>query len=156
MAKYKILSGGRRRYGPYECEDGRKRVDIVYRSGKRRTVTLAKHRMEEHLGRKLDSKLETVDHVDRDHTNDRLSNLRVLPLKQHVSDDAVRLKKIKMVCAWCKTVFKRKPYDVSKKRAGPFCSRPCVGKYGAAVQNGKSSKLKRAPMKKTYYKKSKT
>ncbi len=42
--------------------------------------------MEEHLGRRLNSRLEHVHHKDNDKTNDALDNLEVKPGGKHISD----------------------------------------------------------------------
>lgn len=70
------------KYGPYLCKDGRYRCDVIYKAGVK-TVLYARYRLEKHLGRKL-TKYETVDHIDEDPTNDRLSNLQVLSLAENV------------------------------------------------------------------------
>lgn len=64
------------KYGPYMCKDGRYRCDVMYKTGVK-TVLYARYLLEKHLGRKL-TKYETVDHIDEDPTNDRLSNLQIL------------------------------------------------------------------------------
>lgn len=69
------------KYGPYMCKDGRYRCDVMYKAGVK-TVLYARYKLEKHLGRKL-TKYETVDHLDEDPTNDRLSNLQVLSLSEN-------------------------------------------------------------------------
>src|SRR5690606_5867052 len=93
-------------YGPYLRKDGRKHV-ILYKDGKRSTVSYPKFLMEQHLGRKLKPH-ETVDHIDRDFTNDDITNLRVVDRSQHAKDDAKRVKYTQveeLTCVWCGCVF---------------------------------------------------
>jgi hypothetical protein len=100
--------------------------------------------MEQHLGRKLEPG-ETVDHIDRDFTNDDISNLRVVPLSVHASDDTPRVKKVKITCVLCgKEAYKQAAnldHNSKRGKAGPFCGKSCAGKYGAAVGHGKMEPL---------------
>lgn len=145
-------------YGPYtRKEDNRKHVIIVFEDGSRRTVSYPKFLMEQHLGRQLDPDLETVDHIDRDVTNDVISNLRVIDRVTHVKEDAKRREEQLEACVWCDNIFalsKNQVNNRAKKLAGPFCSRSCSGKYGADVQNG-GVKLARKQEETTYYRISK-
>jgi hypothetical protein len=94
--------------------------------------------MECHLGRKLDPDKETVDHLDSNFDNNDLSNLRLVPRNEHSSNDTRRVKPKEFTCAWCDKNFERSPRlirDKAKKnKAGPFCSRPCAGKYSRMLQ----------------------
>lgn len=146
--KCKKLANGDRVYGPYTRKDERQHVVIVRKDGSKRTVSYPKWLMEQKLGRELHPTLETVDHKDNDHTNNKLSNLRVLPLRQHAKEDALRLAPAKVKCVWCRKIFKRVIHPRAK--SGPFCSRKCSGQYGASVQNG-GKKIKRVHVPKTYY-----
>jgi hypothetical protein len=103
--------------------------------------------MEQHLGRKLKPN-ETVDHFDRDFTNDDISNLVVREIEEHSHLDAKFRKSKSFDCPQCNTQFKLKGFQLNdatqnreKGKAGPFCSRSCAGTYGAAVQNGRQAKL---------------
>ena len=81
----------------------------------------------------------TVDHLDRDKTNDDLSNLVVRPRSEHIKLDATRVKVSPVLCPICGTEFIPSKAQRSKyhsERAGPFCSRSCAGKYGKSVQMG--------------------
>ena len=110
-------------YGPYERSDKRQIVITIDRNGVRRTVSYPKWVMECQLGRKLDENLETIDHWDSNHSNNDLSNLRIVPRDQHSADDTRRVKLVKFNCAWCDKEFERSPRlirDKAKKnKAGP-------------------------------------
>lgn len=128
-------------YGPYTAKDGRQRVFLVYPNGRKRTVSYPKYLMEIKLGRELDPKKETIDHIDGNFLNNDFKNLRILPIEQHVSEDTVQYKSLKCICLWCKNTFTRIGKQVStdarnrrRNIVGPFCSRRCSGKYGVAVQ----------------------
>ena len=125
-------------YGPYERSDKRQIVITIDRNGVRRTVSYPKWVMECQLGRKLDENLETIDHWDSNHSNNDLSNLRIVPRDQHSADDTRRVKLVKFNCAWCDKEFERSPRlirDKAKKnKAGPFCTRICAGKYSRMLQ----------------------
>ena len=135
-------------YGPYTRKDGRQHVVLV--EGKKKTsMSYPKFLMEKHLGRKLEES-ETVDHKDRDITNNDLSNLQVLTRKAHIEEDVTRVRRVEGVCVWCgNLVKKRRPNQLHRNaqlgKAGPFCSRACSGKYGAAVQHGKIQRFEAQP-----------
>lgn len=125
-------------YGPYMRHDGRQLVVVIDDKGNRRTVSYPKHIMEVHLGRHLDPELETVDHFDSNIYNNDISNLRLVPRKEHSADDTRRVKLVKLKCAWCKDDFERSPRLIrdkaKKKKAGPFCSKSCAGRYSRYLQ----------------------
>lgn len=138
MKKARIINE-QRVYGPYLRKDGRMHVILIDNVGKRRTVSYPKYLMELKLGRQLDPYKETVDHIDNDHTNNDIGNLRLLPKPEHAKQDALRLKEQKASCIQCAKEFALTRAQLEKRsatRAGPFCSRKCSGVYGAAVQNG--------------------
>lgn len=123
-------------YGPYVRKDGRKHV-IVYDGVTRRTVSYPKWLMEQHLGRFLNDD-ETVDHIDRDFTNNTISNLQILTRSKHASLDAKRVKKVTVSCIECGVSMVREPKrlheNASNGKAGPFC-KSCAGRYGTDLQN---------------------
>jgi len=125
-------------YGPYQRKsDGRKIVIVVDLNGNRRTVSYPKWIMEIQIGRKLDPD-ETIDHWDTNINNNNLSNLKIFPRHEHSANDTRRVKLVKFTCAWCTQEFERSPRLVRdkarKNKAGPFCSRPCAGKYSRKLQ----------------------
>lgn len=100
------------------------------------------------LSKRRLGKDDTVSHEDRRKNNDAASNLKIRPRKEHLALDAKRLRPAKGVCKQCMAEFTLSREQRSlraKKKAGPFCSRACSGKYGAAVQNG-ASRIERARM----------
>lgn len=132
-------------YGPYKRKDGRKHM-IIIEGNKRTTVSYPKYLMELHLGRKLNDN-ETVDHVNRDYTDDRIENYQILIRKNHSSLDVTRVKKIKVICVWCGAEVEKNGKDLrhneKQGKAGPFCNRSCAGKYGKQIQLGNIDKLDR-------------
>lgn len=130
--------------GPYLRPDGRKHVVVTFADGRKSTISYPKYLMEIHLGRKLLTS-ETVDHIDRDYTNDNFNNLRVIVRSEHARQDALRVKKVDIVCALCGIIFSRSANSVShaskQRKAGPFCSRQCAGKYGTSIQHDKKDAL---------------
>ena len=132
-------------YGPYTRKDGRKHV-IVYNleTQARKTISYPKWLMEQYLGRKLED-WETVDHINRDFTDDRIENFQILERKEHSSLDARRVKRLRLACVWCGNVIMRfasKTRERHKEHvAGPFCSKRCSGQYGSDVQNNRIDKL---------------
>ena len=63
-------------------KDGRKRVDLFNSNKDRTTISYARYIMSVSLGYVLSKDYE-VDHVDRDKTNDDMSNLQVLSIEEH-------------------------------------------------------------------------
>lgn len=125
-------------HGPYKRQDGRQIVIVVEDDGSRRTISYPKWLLELQLGRRLDPNLETVDHIDSNFDNNDLANLRIMPRKEHSTEDTRRVKPVKFNCAWCKKEFERSPRLVRdkarKNKAGPFCSRKCAGQYSRKLQ----------------------
>lgn len=143
-------------YGPYARDNGRKLVILIDKNGVRRTVSYPKWLVEVHLGRRL-SEDETIDHWDSNFENNDMSNLRIVPRAEHSADDTRRVKLIKLECAWCAKEFERSPRllrDKAKKgKAGPFCSRPCAGKFSRMLQLKLIDKFDTQPaMDSEYYK----
>ena len=101
--------------------------------------------MEQKLGRELDPETETVDHIDRDKTNNNIENLCIKPRPLHAAEDALRVRRVKIKCVRCgKTAYRNGRYidhNAKQGKAGPFCSRYCSGKYGAEVQKDEQSRL---------------
>jgi hypothetical protein len=133
----------RKVHGPYERKSGRKFVVIIYKDGTRTTRQYARYLMEQELGREL-TKDEEVDHIDRDHTNDEIWNLRVVSKEEHKKDDQKRRIPVEWRCPLCDEKFvldAKQENDAFQKRkqgkAGPFCSKQCAGRYGAEVRFGK-------------------
>lgn len=143
--------------GPYTRPDGRKHVVLNNSNaskgtkGKTKTISYPKALKEVELNKKLNSN-ETVDHHDRDFTNDSLDNLKVKPRDTHAFEDAIRVKVEDVICPQCQTTFtpSKNQRSCSDEVAGPFCSRKCKGTYGSSVQNGKPA-IKRNKVVKTYY-----
>lgn len=127
-------------YGPYKNKkDGRKKVIVYFPNGSHKTVSYPKYLMEVSIGRYLEND-ESVDHIDRDFSNDDLSNLRVRKNIDHFRLDAIRVRDIVVACSYCGTEFTIKGGTFGQRlRRSPFvfCSRKCVGLYGTDVQNKK-------------------
>ena len=145
-------------YGPYTRKDGRKHLILskstLPRSDKtkNKTISYPKALKEIQLNKVLLLN-ETVDHDDRDFTNDNLSNLIIRERSMHSSLDAKRVIKLPVNCIMCNTAFipsrhQREARSINK--AGPFCSKKCSGKYGKSIQNG-GDIIKRIPVITEYF-----
>lgn len=55
------------------------------------TMSWARYLMQEYIGRELTQE-ETVDHINRDKTDDRLENLQILTRSEHAKKDNWRSK----------------------------------------------------------------
>ena len=123
-------------YGPYIGKDGRQRI-VLYENGKRTTVSYPKYLLEQKLGRSLLPD-ETCDHIDGDVSNNSFDNLQVLSRIDNVKKHAAIHNKEEMiycVCPECNKSFYKPARDIrhnniKQKKAGPFCSKSCAGKYG--------------------------
>jgi len=159
---YYLTSIARKIHGPYFNGNGDRQIGIIVEDdGSRRTVSWPKLLIEEHLGRKLDPDKETIDHLNRDHNDNRLENLRIVPRDLHSADDTRRVKMIELTCDVCGKKFERSPRlirDKSKKgKRSSFCSRSCAGKYSRQLQLKQINKLKPLPqIKSIYYRKDKS
>jgi endogenous inhibitor of DNA gyrase (YacG/DUF329 family) len=125
----------------YECKDGRTRV---YLKNEKRVISYPRYLMEQTLGRQLKDN-EQVHHKDGNPVNNDLNNLEVIPISEHLREHAIKYHDKIMTCPWCEKSFtwtakqqimfysnqKRREYYTDK----PFCSKQCVGKYGAMIQN---------------------
>ena len=126
--------------GPYKGNDNRLRIALVFKDKSRKTMSYPKYLMELHLNRYL-TKDETVDHIDKNPLNNDISNLRILPRKEHCRNDVIRNKDVVVHCTYCGKEFiisgnklhLRNRTD--RHQSGYFCSKQCSGKYGAAIQN---------------------
>ena len=130
-------------------------VVLQHTDGRLQTVSYPKYLMEVHLGYLLE-KDETVHHKDDDFTNNDMNNLEILKRGPHARQDHIKIrsKSEKVKCVWCGGRFKISWYQIQKGRdkfAGPFCSKHCVGEYGAAIQNGNQDIIKRR-IDRIYYK----
>lgn len=138
-------------YGAYERKDGRKHICVIWPDGKRSTVSYPKYLMEKHLNRYL-TKDETVDHIDRDFTNNNIDNLQILDRLEHIKIDAKRVKEQEFVCRNCGKVFVRKPTpSLNKRNTGYFCSKRCVGLYGKKIQLGEEESEYIESIEREYY-----
>lgn len=113
---------------------------VIKKGNKRIGVSYPKYLMELHLSRYLLPD-ETVDHIDRDHTNDDLSNLQVLSRREHSKLDCKRTILQTFECFVCGNKFTLNRIQLSsavfwrrKGSNGPYCSKSCAGKASTAKQ----------------------
>lgn len=143
-------------YGPYTNSRDREFVILVDKDGNRKTKSYPKYLLEQHLGRELDPNEETVDHVNYNRKDNDISNLEIIPRKEHSRLDTRRVKLVKLNCVLCNKEFERSPRDIrdkaSKGKSGPYCSKSCAAKYGRALALKKIDKLPaQTPIKSEYY-----
>lgn len=121
-------------YGPYKRKDGRQHVLLYNASNnKQLTVSYPKILMEAFLERRLVDD-ETVDHKDKDFTNNEIDNLRVINRSNHVKLDVKRRKPLEVECTICKKKFIATRHQLNKRATGFFCSKQCSGVYGKQIQ----------------------
>ena len=88
-------------HGPYEREDGRFHVVIVFVDNTKKTVSYPKYLMEQKLGRELDPDLETIDHIDTNFLNNDPDNLRIIARPKHCKEDTIHVELVEIECALC-------------------------------------------------------
>lgn len=119
-------------YGPYTRKDGRQIV-LLYKEGKRKTVSYPKYLLEQSLGRSL-LPFETCDHIDGDYTNNCLNNLQVLSRADNARKQrALTPRELGVfTCSVCNCSFTRPlntvRHNLKQGKSGPYCSRFCAGK----------------------------
>lgn len=124
-------------YGPYTSSiDGRERV-ILYKNRKRRTMSYPKFLVWKETGN-LIADNEHVHHKDENPQNNNIDNFEITNIHKH---GALHTKQDTFICKWCSKEFTLKGGKLSnhksnrlKNKVGPFCGRPCAGKYGTYVQ----------------------
>lgn len=148
-------------FGPYIRKDLRMHVVIQDEKGKLKTVSYPKYLVETFYKITLKQD-ETIDHIDRDFTNNKIDNLRIVPRSIHCKVDAKYVKYEPKIfkCPQCKKDFliedkKKLRYIIDtykRNKVGPFCGKKCAGQYGAGVQNGKEKlSIKNPEINKTGY-----
>lgn len=131
-------------YGPYvRKQDKRQIVRIVI--GKKITTSLySRYLVEIKIGKILPEN-ETVDHIDRDLTNDMIENLRIIDRPTHSKEDIKRVKPVLCKCKLCGKEFYREASQLKSNAlfgcSGPYCSRSCSGKAGREIQLGRAEKI---------------
>jgi hypothetical protein len=124
--------------GPYLNEVKQRREVVIYFSKDEQfTLHLSRFKMQEHLGRLLESH-EEVDHIDDNKLNDELSNLQVLKSTENHNKTHRKYEDyIVMICYQCESPFvmsaqqqMRRAEAERKGKAGPFCQPRCSAKYG--------------------------
>lgn len=115
--------------------DGRARVSLHREDGSGTFMQYARYLMSVKEGRIL-SENEEVDHIDKDKTNDSISNLQILTIEDHknkTKDEMSGRTCITLVCAYCGSQFERELRQFRYKR--DFCSRSCNGKFYHQINN---------------------
>ena len=80
----------------------------------------------ESIGRALKSN-ECVHHIDRDRTNNDISNLKLMTVAEHVKLHAMEDRGTKYVSNTCKVC--NVIYETSEKTRRTYCSHKCAKKY---------------------------
>jgi hypothetical protein len=120
-------------YGPYKDGSGKRLIVLKYfDDGKKKTTSLARHLMEESLGRELTS-TETVDHINGDPMDNRLENLQILSRADNIRKSAKPAEIFQFFCPICGVKTSKPMRDVrhsaKQGKAGPFCGKKCARRY---------------------------
>ena len=112
-----------------EDKFGRKRVDLVNSEKDRTTIAYARYLMCVKVGYVLSNEYE-VDHIDRDCSNDDITNLQILTKEDHLYKTSLEMttgRNTKIVnCACCGKLFEREVRQIRYEKQ--LCSRVCNGK----------------------------
>lgn len=107
--------------------EGRKTV-ILYNSPEDRSSTAySRYIVSTKLSRYLED-WEQVDHIDDDKTNDVLSNLQILTLKENNAKEGLRRRQPRFIlkCSFCGVFFEREPRQMHKNSTEYYCKRQCL------------------------------
>ena len=80
--------------------------------------------------------------------------LQILNNKKHSSIDRKRIENAKCICAWCGKEFfieGKKIKDRNRRKSGPFCSKKCIGEYGAELQNKRANIASKKNIERKYF-----
>ena len=127
--------------GLYLRKDNRLMCIIKKNNGQKTSASFPKVIIELFMNEKI-SKDKTIDHIDMDPLNNNLNNLQIIDREAHCKQDSLKNKDVYVNCFMCGNLFKINGKDLScrqrkrNKSNHYFCSKRCVGKYGADVQNG--------------------
>lgn len=144
--------------GPYLRPDGRQHMIVTKSDGIKTSISYPKYLVEIHLNKYL-AENETIDHIDRNFTNNKLSNLQIIDRSNHAKLDVLRLKPKAFFCPTFDKLFVADGIKLQRircnlnnhKKFGPFCSRSCAGKYSKAVQLGLICKIEPKMLILEYY-----
>lgn len=126
-------------HGPYDCADGRKRMQIIRDDGSKTSKSYAKFLYEQKYGEIPDGM--EVDHINDDYTDDRIDNLQVISKLDNIMKSVKPAPMTDCICPECNKEFKREARVIrhkqgKRKNAGPFCSKKCSGRRNQRIQAG--------------------
>jgi HNH endonuclease len=134
----KMVKMRKRRHGPYSTQAGHLFWIDVFDDGTRKSVLVHREMMEQHLGREL-HKDEVVHHKSEIPYDNRIDNFELKTRGDHTRDHAVPAETIDIICPECgehanllSSHVKRN--QVKLKKAGPFCSKTCAGRWSRRMQ----------------------
>lgn len=118
-------------------QDNRKLLDLVNSDTDRTTISYARYLKSVEVGYYLSDDVE-VDHIDKDCTNDDLSNLQILTIEEH--REKTRLENTtgrttdECKCANCGILFTRETRLIlhNNNQKNIFCSKRCNGQFNSA------------------------
>lgn len=125
-----------------ESEDGRKRVDLINDATNRTTVSYARYLLAVKIGRFL-TEDEEADHIDTDKSNDKIENLQVLTVKEHLKKTVSEIPKgvcNTVLCSHCSKSINIPTWKLNVRK-NFFCSRSCNAKFSRSkgLWSGKQS-----------------
>lgn len=129
--------------GPYISPSGkskgRRYMNVVYADGSKGTTLYSRYLMEKRLGRRLDPKLETVDHINGDKTDDREENLQIMTQGDNARKSIPPAPTAEFRCPTCLVMFVKQLRQIrnnqgKKGKSGPYCSKSCAGRDTRRLQ----------------------
>jgi hypothetical protein len=128
----------KKQYGPYTLKTGHSFWVDYHTDGSRKSVLVHRELMEQHIGRRLTS-IEVVHHIDEDPTNNVIDNLQIKTASVHARDHRPAPELTTITCLFCGQSAEKLARFVrhnqgTYKKAGPFCSKSCAGKWSRGQQ----------------------
>ena len=115
-------------------KDGRRRVELINSSKDRTTTAYARYLKSVEVGYILSDETE-VDHIDGNCSNDEISNLQILTIKEHMEKSSKEMSTGRSItectCSFCGKIFTRFTNRINENNAEIFCSHSCNGKFYA-------------------------
>lgn len=122
-------------YGPYSRKDGRQHVICIFPNKSRKTVSYPKYIVETTIGRLLTIE-EEIHHIDKDFSNNEISNLQIINTFTHSILHTTLYVSQDFICPVCAKEFTLhhkqikeilRNRSIGRSKTGPFCSRNCAG-----------------------------